>query len=264
MDIELSLYLLETLAPDQAAVGAPALLDGYRALWDVTDALPDDATVRMANARILLWRRMQRPFRWDRLIDAYLSVPEHIRGYNLDDHGPPRRRACRVAPDRWSVYEALLTQPLPFDKAPVRIAEPGRRYRMSSTARGEGVKIPDELPEFATAKKHDLDVRPRRGISATWTELLATAQEMDATDRALGRANDWEKRLREVTLQVRDADDAFRDADTFTIDTMLHVLGIVSVGKTTFFKCLVGVGRPARLHGDRRGRRQLGRPAYHS
>src|SRR5262249_395975 len=45
MDIELSLHLLCTVAPGQAATGVPALLDGYRALWDAVDEVPADAQV---------------------------------------------------------------------------------------------------------------------------------------------------------------------------------------------------------------------------
>ena len=41
MDIELSLYLLETVTPGQASGGVPALLDGYRTAWDAADKVAD-------------------------------------------------------------------------------------------------------------------------------------------------------------------------------------------------------------------------------
>ncbi|MEV1328426.1 transposase [Micromonospora costi] len=237
MDTELCLYLLETVAADQAASGVPALLDGYRALWDAVPRPPADAAVRLANARALLWRS-QRPYGWDELLRAYRSVPEAVRGYHLDPLGRPVRRQCSVAANRWDWYEQLLTEPLPFATTGVRFAAPGR-YRMSSTARGHGVTVPDNLPPAPAPALHDLAVRARAPIEVTWQELVATARGMDATDLEAGRSSHrWEERLLDVTLQVRLADDTFGDTTTLRIDRILHMVGMVSVGKSTLVTIL--------------------------
>jgi hypothetical protein len=236
MDIELSLYLLETVAKGQSASGVPALLDGYRTLWHISDRVVADARVRMANARQLLWRT-QSPYRWDSVLDTYKSVPEEVRGYNFDALGRPERRPCRVAADRWAAYEEILTLPMPFETVTARIAEPGR-YRMTSTSRGIGITLPEGMPTFATARAHNFTARPRSPIYVTWEDLLATARQMDATDAALGRTNAWEKRLSDVTLQVRGADHTFNDAQALTIDAMLHMVGMVSAGKSTLVMVL--------------------------
>jgi hypothetical protein len=236
MDIELSLYLVETVAPGQSASGVPSLLDGYRTLWQVADEVVGDASVRVANARLLLWRT-QSPYRWDAVLDAYTSVPEQVRGYNLDQLGRPVRRPCRIAEDRFAVYEEILTRPLPFDTAPVRVAGPGR-YRMSSTSRGLGITLPESLPTFATPKAHDLAVRPRKPISVSWDDLLLTARQMDETDKVNDRSNAWENRLKDITVQVRDRDHTFNDAKALTIDGMLHMVGMVSAGKSTLVMVL--------------------------
>jgi hypothetical protein len=237
MDAELSLYLLSTVADGQAASGVPALLDGYRALWDAVPNPPADAPVRLANARALLWRS-QRPYGWDGVLRAYLSVPEEVRGYGLDPLGRPERRQCRVAADRWDVYEQLLTEPLPFASTAVRFAEPGT-YRISSTARGIGVTVPDDLPDAPVPTAHDLAMRTRRPIEVTWQELLETARGMDNADRRAGRAScRWEERLLDVTLQIRMIDDTFADATVLRIDRILHLVGLVSVGKSTLVMVL--------------------------
>lgn len=237
MDTELCLYLVETVAEGQSADGAPSLLDGYRAVWDAVSGIPADAEIRLANARTLLWRT-QRPYGWDGVLHAYLSVPEEIRGYSLDALGRPVRRECRVAIDRWEWYEQLLTKPLPFTAAAPTFAEPGQ-YRMGSTARGIGITIPDDLPATQQADLHDLTVRSRVPIEVTWAELLETAHGMDDADRRAGRSpGRWEQRLREVTLQVRAADDTFGDATVLRIDQLLHLVGLVSVGKTTLVMVL--------------------------
>src|SRR6187549_325124 len=83
MDIELCLYLLETVAKGQSAAGVPALLDGYRAVWDAVSDVPADADIRLANARTVLWQT-HRSYGWDSALRGYLSTPGDIRGYRLD------------------------------------------------------------------------------------------------------------------------------------------------------------------------------------
>ncbi len=237
MDVELSLYLLETVARGQAATGVPALLDGYRTVWDAVSAVPADAEVRLANARTVLWPN-QRSYGWDGALRGYLSTPPDVRGYRLDELGRPVRMECRLAPDRWDRYEQILTAPLPFAATAARMAEPGP-HRMRSTARGAGVEIPDDLPASPDAETHDLGVRTREPIEVTWDELVATATGMDLADQRLGRGgNRWAERLRDVTLQVRQSDDTFQDDTVLRIDRMLHLVGMVSVGKSTLVMIL--------------------------
>jgi hypothetical protein len=236
MEIELSFYLLQSVAEGQSVRGVPALLDGYRAAREASDDISNDADARLANARTLLWRR-HRPFGWDAVLTSYLSLPEHVRGYDIDAVGVLHQRRCRVAQERWAMYEEMLITPLPFDPTHQQVAEPGG-YRLASTARGSSVTIPADLPAFPRGADHDLAVRSRRPVKVTWEELLQTARDMDGTDEAAGCRNRWEDRLREVTLQLRRLDDTFADADTLTLDGVLHMVGLVSVGKTTLVTVL--------------------------
>ncbi|TCC36273.1 transposase [Kribbella speibonae] len=238
MHTELCLYLLNSVANGQAAEGVPALLDGYRAVWDAVDTVPADAEVRLANARAILWRT-QRPYGWEATLRAYLTAPEEVRGYSLDEEGRPVDRSCRVAVDRWQLYERLLTEPLAFESTAVKFAEPGD-YRMSSTARGIGIPIPDDLPEAPIPAHHDLSVRRREVVEVPWQDLVETASGMDEEDRRAGRPNShWAERLDDVTLQVRMSDDTFSDdVGVLRIDRILHLVGLVSVGKSTLVMVL--------------------------
>lgn len=237
LELELSLYLLETVAHGQSVRAVPALLDGYGAATAVAAQPPlADTPARLANGRTLLWRR-QRPFGWDALLRSYFTVPDHVRGYDITQDGVPRRRPCRVAPQRWDIYEEMITGPLPFDAALHTIAGPGR-YRMSSTARGAGIDLPEDVPRSAVGTQHDVGVRERRPVTVTWAELLRTAQEMDLADGNTGRNHKWADRMREATLQLRTQDDSFDDATTLTVDGMLHMVGLVSVGKSTLVMVL--------------------------
>lgn len=232
LHIELGLYTLEHLAPGQDVDGVPALLDGYRTAWHVLDDLPDDTDVRLANARTILWPTL-RAYDWAGDLDAYLSISEEVRGYLLDLHRRPRRRACRVVADRWDWFEQALTEPLPFARNSAQTAEPGR-YRMASTAAGTGIVIPADLPEHPVPALHDTTVRSRAALAVTWAELQCTARAMDQSDEAAGQPSQhWQDRLIDITLQVRHVDDAFRDDDVIRIDRMLHLVGMVSVGKST-------------------------------
>ncbi|MBI1758768.1 MAG: transposase [Actinobacteria bacterium] len=237
LDIELCLYLLETAAPGQAVSGVPELLDGYRTLWDAVADPPPDARVRLANARTLLWRTM-RPYDWDGRVQEYRSVPPEVRGYDLDEDGRPVRRSCRIAGDRWQWYEQLLAGALPFATTAVRFADAGS-YRMTSTAVGLGIRIPDDLPAVEPAARHDLTVRRRQPVEVTWAQLRTTARAMDDADWDAGRdSSQWDRRLAEVTLQVRAADHTFHDATALRIERILHLVGLVSVGKSTLVTVL--------------------------
>lgn len=232
MRTELCLYLLAGVAPGQAATGVPGLLDGYRALWDSVEDPPADAVVRLTNARTILWPS-RRSYGWDNELRAYLAVPEEVRGFRLDDLGRPVRRECRVAPQRWDWFEELLTAPLPFAPVQARFAEPGR-YRMASTARGVGIAIPDDLPASPPPARHDMTVRARPAVEVTWSSLVATARWMDDADATAGRPdNKWTERLRDIIVQVRRGDDTFVESSSLRIDRMLHLVGMVSVGKST-------------------------------
>ncbi|MEV6632198.1 transposase [Actinoplanes sp. NPDC051470] len=237
MRTELCLYLLVGVAEGQAAAGVPALLDGYRALWDAVEDVPTDAAVRLANARTILWPS-RRSYGWDRELRAYLDVPEEVRGFRLDELGRPVRRECRIALQRWDWYEELLTAPLPFAAAQARYADPGR-YRMASTARGVGIDIPEDLPPPQPPVRHDGTVRAREAIEVEWSALVETARWMEEADASAGRPESrWAERLQDIIVQVRQDDDTFGVTTALRIDRMLHLVGMVSVGKTTLVMIL--------------------------
>lgn len=169
------------------------MLDGYLTLWHAVDGVPDDAAIRLANARVVL-HRVLRPFGWESVLRRYRAVPEHVRAYDFTELGVPTPRTCRTAPDRRTLFEEILTQPLPFDTSKPKVAEPGS-YRMASTARGIGITLPEDLPSFPESEHHEPNVRQRSPIKVSWTDLAATAQTMDATDHRLGPTNCWVDRI---------------------------------------------------------------------
>jgi restriction endonuclease in pPIWI_RE module len=83
LDVELGLYVLETLMPGRVALDAWTLFGGYpygEAFGDVTTP---DQRVRLRRARHFLWG-MRRHREWRLALEAYRQVPQELRGYDMD------------------------------------------------------------------------------------------------------------------------------------------------------------------------------------
>ncbi|MQY32019.1 pPIWI_RE_Z domain-containing protein [Nocardia aurantia] len=239
LDIELGLYLQQHLNPDRNADDTWTLLGGYpfgAAFGDVTD---DEARARVARARHYLWDR-RRHHEWRRSLTDYLTIPEHLRGFDFDEpSAPPRRRQPARAAGRFEVYDRVLSDPPPFARTPIPIAGAGEHTFPVGNLR-YSVRIPKQLLTDAAPTGHQLDdPLPGNGepVEVRWSQLKATADTMDAieNDRG-GKLHQWRRRLDRVELRVRDrrgqrfassADPLFR------IDGLLNMAGMVGAGKST-------------------------------
>lgn len=244
-DIELALHLLANVAKRQNAYGAPALLDGHGGERLLGDA-PPDAAVQISNVRVAIGRSVSM-HRWHDLIRAYRRLPGRIRGFEFDDEDcPVRQTFCALAPNRFEVYDEVLTQPLAYATTKTATAGPGVHKIVSAYGR-HTVEIPDDLPSVAASSRHPVI---RRGqpdpISLAWDELTQTAVKMDRVDAEAGRSPSWERRIRDTELLVRSADNTFATAESITVTGLLHMVGMVSAGKTTLIQ-VVGVW--AAMHG---------------
>src|SRR5262249_36876749 len=146
---------------------------------------------------------------WQRALEVYRRVPEHLRGYDLAaEDQPATRRAVTVAAGRWAAYEQALRQAPPFARKDLRIAGAGQhRFFTGRHQHWESVRIPDAVP-LVRAQGHDLDREPAGGgkpVMFTIEELRRTAEWMD-TQLACrgGKPGNWQGRLSRVELYVRD------------------------------------------------------------
>src|SRR5262249_13029381 len=114
-------------------------------------------------ARHYLWS-MRRRRQWQRALEVYRRVPEHLRGYDLAaEDQPATRRAVTVAAGRWAAYEQALRQAPPFARKDLRIAGAGQhRFFTGRHQHWESVRIPDAVP-LVRAQGHDLDREPAGG-----------------------------------------------------------------------------------------------------
>jgi hypothetical protein len=240
LHIELALYLAETSAPRHPFADAWALLGGYPFLEATGSGASDAQQQRIAVARHLLLRFKDR-YDWHAALRAYREMPETLRGYDIDpDAGTARRRMPMVLPGRWGHYEQALGAAPPDRRSPVQAAVRGR-YLVRTTTGQSGVDIPNWLPLPAAAPGHDLTARrDRNGIRVSLCALRAVAEEADAAEERMGwspRSN-WVRRLDGLTLEIRAVDDRFEPSDELVIDGILHLIGMVSAGKSTLVDLL--------------------------
>jgi len=150
------------------------------------------------------------------------------------------RRPLSVLPERIETYAAALSQPPPYRRWRAEPAAEGVhlfRRRNGSTA---SVRIPAVLANLPRPVGHDLTGRSKRvPVAVPWQALVVTACWMNKREREItGNDNNWVGRLKDVRLELRAHDGAFARAEVLTIDSILHLVGTVSSGKSTLLDVL--------------------------
>ncbi|WP_060904736.1 pPIWI_RE_Z domain-containing protein [Streptomyces scabiei] len=238
LDIELGLYLLQDVTPTRTAADVWPLLGGYPYSEAFGDVRTDEQRLRVLRARHYLWD-LRRRHAWREALADYLTVPQQLRGYDLDglDDIPRRREPARAA-RRFEIFENLLSTAPDFSTRSVPFAEAGE-YTFRVQDRAHSVVFEEELLSDTLPRAHVLDATPAgRGepIDVTWAELEEAADAMDTAEAAAphGPRNDWAGRLRRVKLLVRDEEaENFSEKGRLTVDRLLHLVGMVGAGKST-------------------------------
>ncbi|MEV0281802.1 hypothetical protein AB0I22_36205 [Streptomyces sp. NPDC050610] len=226
--VEIGLHLQQRLMPDSPASHAWVLFSGYpyAAAWGVP--LPPDGKTVLRVARHSMWT-LRRPRAWREALERYQRFLRPLRGFDVPD---PDRQAVRcevsIAHRRWQDYDSLLHVAPPLAGERLRVAKPGpHAFPVSRTMAVVDLPSVPAVPLVA----HDMDALPQgEGEPLTFclAELAATAAKMDA----VRPGRDWLGRLRALNLSTR-ATDGFEPSDTFTVDRIQHLLGIVGSGKST-------------------------------
>jgi hypothetical protein len=112
------------------------------------------------------------------------------------------------------------------------------------------VRIPAELAQLPAPAGHDLTGRSERSpLVVSWQALVDTAFWMNQRERdGTGSDSDWERRLQDVRLELRGQDGTFEHAEFLTIDGILHLVGMVSAGKSTLLDVLAVYAARSGLH----------------
>ncbi len=239
--VELGLALLEQVAPEEPAAAAWALLTGYphgptrRADWSA------DERRAAAVARHLLLPLKNR-HDWIGALEGYGGVPADLRGFQVERGGdvPAVRKTVAILSNRWSAYADALGIAPGFQKDSLTVAAVGDYVFETRTGR-KSVSIPSDLPLPPAPPTHDLTgKRCRPPLQVEWPALLETARWMDAeAERRRQTPSRWHARLARVRLDVLTGEPpAFMRADALTVDGLLHLVGMVSSGKSTLMDVL--------------------------
>ncbi|MFD5878842.1 pPIWI_RE_Z domain-containing protein [Streptomyces yangpuensis] len=238
LDVELGLYLLESAMPSRTAADTWPLLGGYPYSEAFGDVHTDEQRLRILRARHYLWD-LRRGRAWREQVTAYMSVPQQLRGYDLDSlESRPRRRTPARAAQRFQVFEELLTSAPEFATQEVATAAAGE-YTFRVQDRVHSVEFTEDLLTDTLPRSHALDaLTAGRGdpVEVTWEDLEKAAMAMDAIEALApdGPRSGWARRLRRVRLLVRDDElGRFVEQGRLRIDRLLHMVGMVGAGKST-------------------------------
>ncbi|WP_107116448.1 hypothetical protein [Streptomyces sp. NRRL F-4489] len=225
--VEIGLRLQERLMPGTPAAHAWVLFSGYPFARESGIPLPPDSETVLRAGRYSMWT-LRRRRAWREALERYQGINAVLRGFDVPDPDrPARRRPLSVADDRWDTYDELLRVAPPFAGNRPPVAGPGlHAFPISRTM--AVVNLPPAPP--GEPVRHDVDaLPPRKGeaLAFSFEELKKTAVRMDAI-----RNRDWAGRLGRLILSVR-TENGFETANTFTVDRIQHLLGIVGAGKST-------------------------------
>lgn len=230
---ELCLHFLARHCPDEDVSALPYLLLGYaKVMADGADSvfLRDLASLRHLASRYMSASA------WLDACRLHSLTPETMRCYAIEGRIPTLRRSAPggVA----AVLAEHLETPAPWVSRTLQPASAGDA--LVRTNRGEmllAYQIPPIDPEAPTAAEHALPRRRRNApITLTLAQLQATAEAVDAREAQ----PDWPTTLpplrlhdRLTKLKLEGLKDGFFDGETLTLDGAVHVLGMLSSGKST-------------------------------
>lgn len=234
---ELCLHLLAVWASEEDVGALPYLMLGYpRAVFGAAaPGLAPDILQALASARHLASRYVS-VSAWLDACRLHGELPETFRCYAIVGRRPQRRTAAPAAV--LDLLEEQLARPVPWVARELQVAPPGEAH--VRTNRGETLlayQVPVVPAEAQAAATHSLAPRRRNlPIRLTLAELQAVAARVDAREAAA----DWPQTLPRLRLQDRLAklslkglEGRFFDGETLTLDGAVHVLGMLSSGKST-------------------------------
>ncbi|GAB3456088.1 hypothetical protein GCM10027570_37270 [Streptomonospora sediminis] len=239
LDVELGIHLLTRICPEEPASVAHELLSGYP--WPQGLGLDvgaeNDQAIRVA-------RHLLAPFRarrdWETRLRQYKEVPEHFRGFLVDGDGRVVRRRPSVASNRFDVFDKALATDPPLRRTPARGGGAGT-YTVTGTGHPVSVKIPEDIVSDDQPAGHDLSLRlGRRETEFQRLELVRTAHWLDEREQKVLPADErrgWSDVIDRIRPQWR-KNGAFVDRDAFTVTDVLHMIGMVGAGKSTFMLLL--------------------------
>lgn len=243
-EVELGLTLLHEIAPEEPAASVSTLLSGYR--FPVNALANNHKWLLVQIARFYLVRR--KGIQWERSISEYISIPEIIRIFRLEqDDAIPQLIPCSTLPRRLLIYRQTLSKSPPWQIRKVKLATKGYWYAQVSHKGNTPVEVPLKISEAIANIAPSVQVRfqSRRTqnnppSTVTFEELLEDAKEMDALLLQSGcEPENYYQRLSGIALKLYDASiNDFQSGNELHIEQLIHIVGLLNVGKSTVLEVL--------------------------
>jgi hypothetical protein len=254
VEIELGLYLVTKVLPTDSASSLWSLLTGYYFKLPQTQFWQEQECHMLHNARVVIPFFKNRRY-WQRWLDLYLKIPERLRLFDLNQNSfeiISRQDKLSVCPNRLDLYEETLTKILPYTKDKLEWATTGRYVVPAGRRTLATVEVDAYLasqPATHPLPTHNLATsiknrsKPLKELRVEWSALLETALWMDKREKMTLPAGttlgNWYSRMERVRLEVFDETGLkLQVAEQLTIQGLLHLVGMVSSGKSTLMDVL--------------------------
>ena len=242
-EVELGIILLKEIAPTEPVSSVVALLSGYR--------FPHPALESERNWQLVCIARFylthHKSSQWSRSIQTYLQLPDTIRIFAFTHEDEvPRQIPASIYPHRDRPYHQTLSQTPPHRIVQVKLATAGNWYAEISERGHSPQRVPIYIPSAVAnlaasppviGSSRSLENPP---VTVTLAQLSDSAQEMDERLSRSNRRENYRTRLSGIELQLHNAlDDGFHSGQELKIDRLLHIVGLLNVGKSTLIEILI-------------------------
>lgn len=249
-EVELGLYLLSILIPNASPESLWVLLTGYPYSFPECQTWAENQYRMLAVARHLL-PHFARPFIWEEALRHYREFLPDIRGYEVSEdlQNFHQRTNITVANNRFRIYQEKLNELVKFSQRKEIAWAKAGNYKCEVQGKKETVEISPLIANLQRPPSHNLTgVLLRNPLQVSWNELKKTAEWMDEQRRNRGLKPEWVSRFSRVKLQLFNDNQSLVDAEALTINRILHIVGMLSSGKSNLMKVLAVWAWRKKLH----------------
>jgi len=229
-EVEYGLRLHERLQPDTSCLDVWTHFTGY---W--MQGIHDDPAVRrMCSIARQRLRYLRTASSWKRWLTWYAEQPARLRLYdvNLQTGECHRHPVPGLLPERLDLYDLALDT-LPEHRPRTDRWTPPGRYAFQVLGETYHITLPEALSQLSQAHPPaSADPPPQREREPIVIPLAALEHVAERLQRRDPSGN-WCKRFHKLRFQLVRQDGLVGETDSFVIDRLFHLVGMVGSGKST-------------------------------
>jgi hypothetical protein len=238
MDIELVLTVMKQVFPGQSPELAWAVFNGQS--LPALEQLPDQQKRALTLTRLHLPSLIARRS-WEDAIALYKTVMSPYPLYRLDGNRILDQTNAILIQERQECIQQALSTPPAWKERQTRYAGAGR-YRFSIQREWHEVELPSRVENFINRSIPGLAAMrlpEQRPLVISLADLEQEADWMDRTapNGSAAAHQGWGQRMRALQVQAVDQT-GLQPTAQLTLDGLLHMIGMVGSGKSTFLTVL--------------------------